>query len=317
MMIFFLDSYKKDNMRIIFLNSSIKFVFFKLIIEINKYKPDIVFSNLWAANILSAICKLLSFHKFKLLLREGNPYLKEINYKLPFFVIKILISITYLLSNKIIMNTKGLENHIINYSLFNIKKKSIMISNGINIRKIKKNNQRKKNEVIKLLNISKLRSQKDLETIFKAIKILSIKHKCVLTIVGDGEERDNLENKAKKINVLDKISFEGNKNFLDEYYDSNDIFIFSSFYEGGPNVILESLKYDIPIISSDCNYGPQEFLNHGEYGDLFSVGDYQHLAELILKNHKKNINIKKRQNWINNFDKKNTIEKYIQVFNSL
>ena len=79
---FFLDSYKKDNMRIIFLNSSIKFVFFKLIIEINKYKPDIVFSNLWAANILSAICKLLSFHKFKLLLREGNPYLKEINYKL-------------------------------------------------------------------------------------------------------------------------------------------------------------------------------------------------------------------------------------------
>lgn len=314
---YFLDNYKKDNLNIIFLNSSIKFVLFKLIREINKNKPDIVFSNLWAANILSAICKLLSFHKFKLLLREGNPYLKEINYKLPFFLIKFLISISYLISNKIIMNTKGLENHILEYSLFDIKNKSMMINNGININEIKENNRRKNSEIIKLLNISKLRSQKDLETIFKAVKILSTKHNCILTIVGDGEEKEKLINKAKKIKILDKICFEGNKNFLDGYYNSNDIFIFSSFYEGGPNVILESLKYDIPIISSDCNYGPKEFLNNGEYGDLFSVGDYRHLAKLILKNYKTNINLKKRQNWILQFDKKNTLEKYIEIFNSL
>tara|TARA_Y200000002_G_C22470391_1_gene574320 strand:- start:136 stop:783 length:648 start_codon:yes stop_codon:yes gene_type:complete len=215
------------------------------------------------------------------------------------------------------MNTKGLENHILEYSLFNIKNKSMMINNGININKIEENNQRKKSEIIKLLYISKLRSQKDLVTIFKAVKVLLKKHNCVLTIVGDGEERDKLINKAKNINILDKISFEGNRNYLDEYYNSNDIFIFSSFYEGGPNVILESLKYDIPIISSDCNYGPKEFLNNGEYGDLFSVGDYKHLAKLILKNYKTNINLKKRQNWMKKFDKKNTLEKYMKIFNSL
>ena len=314
---YFLNNFKKNNLKVVFLNSSIKFVFFKLIKEINKNKPDIVFSNLWALNIITAFCKLFSKHRFKLLIREGNPYLKEINYTIPFFLIKILISISYLISDKIIMNTKGLHKHILEFSLFNINSKSIMINNGVYVNKIKRNKKNNDNKKIKLLYISKLRAQKDLMTVFKALKILSDDNNCILTVVGDGDEKENLIKKAKKMQILDKIIFEGNKNDLDYYYEINDIFIFSYFYEGGPNVLLESLKYDIPIISSDCNYGPREFLNNGEYGDLFKIGDYNYLAKLVLKNSKTPINLIKRQNWINNFDRNNTLIKYIKVFNSL
>ena len=80
-----------------------------------------------------------------------------------------------------------------------------------------------------------------------------------MTIVGDGNEKENLINKAKEMQILDKIIFAGNKNNLDNYYETNDIFIFSSFYEGGPNVLLESLKYDIPIIASDCSMAQENF----------------------------------------------------------
>ena len=49
----FKNYFSSKNIKLIILNSSIKFCLFKLIREIKNNKPDIVFSNLWALNILS------------------------------------------------------------------------------------------------------------------------------------------------------------------------------------------------------------------------------------------------------------------------
>lgn len=316
----FVDHYTKGHLEIIYLNSSLKFSILKIFKLIKEIKPDIVFANLWALNIIVSLCKFFLRNKFKLVLREGNPYLKIINYKIPFFIVKLLISFSYLIADVIIAgSTKGLQNHVEEFSIFNIKKKLTHINNGIDLKNThsKKILKKYKSDCLRLLCISNLRNQKDHKTILRAVKELNKTNKIRLTIVGEGDELQNLKLFTKKLNIEELVHFELANNLLDRFYFENDIFLFSSFYEGGPNVLLEALQYDIPIIASDCKYGPSEFLNFGEFGDLFQVGDYIMLAKLIKQNILRNVNMKKRSKWIENFDRSKTITKYNNLFSNL
>ena len=65
--------------------------------------------------------------------------------------------------------------------------------------------------------------------------------------------------------------------------NSADLFIFSSKYEGLPNVLLESLALKKFIISSKCPTGPREILSNGRYGFLFEPKNSEQLKDLLIK----------------------------------
>ena len=95
------------------------------------------------------------------------------------------------------------------------------------------------------------------------------------------------------------------------------LFVLTSKFEGLPNVLIEAQSKNIPIISSDCPTGPKEILLNGKLGDLFRVGNYKKLSELI-KNFKldKNRLIKKSKEAKKNlirFNLKINCEKYLKI----
>ena len=45
--------------------------------------------------------------------------------------------------------------------------------------------------------------------------------------------------------------------------------MFTSIYEGLPNILLEGISFKKLIISSDCATGPKEILDNGKGGILF------------------------------------------------
>ena len=53
--------------------------------------------------------------------------------------------------------------------------------------------------------------------------------------------------------------------------------------EGLPTVLIEALACGLPIVSTDCPYGPAEILVGGRYGRLTPVGDGDALARAILE----------------------------------
>jgi len=87
-----------------------------------------------------------------------------------------------------------------------------------------------------------------------------------------------LKNLNKKVIF---IKFESN---LQKYYETADLFVSSSKWEGFSNVIAESLGYGLPVVSTDCKSGPAEILKKGKYGDLVPIENPKKLALAISKN---------------------------------
>lgn len=125
--------------------------------------------------------------------------------------------------------------------------------------------------------------QKDFQTLFKALKELNKKISCRLIILGEGEDREKIIKLAKKLKIYNHINLLGFKKNPIEYMKQADVFVFSSFYEGFGIVLVEAMASKIPIVSTDCDFGPKEILENGRNGLLISVGDYESMAKAVLK----------------------------------
>ena len=168
---------------------------------------------------------------------------------------------------------------------------------------------------LKILNIGRLTDQKDQITIIKSLKILKekdINFKCI--IIGKGSLKDILNREIRKFNLEKYIKLIGYKNKAEQYISHANIFILSSKFEGLPNVLIETQKYGVPIISTNCPTGPNEILMNGKLGDLFPVGNYKILATKLINfyENEKTLQIKsvKAKKYLSRFDPVINSKKY-------
>ena len=104
--------------------------------------------------------------------------------------------------------------------------------------------------VLKLSSAGVLEPRKNqlflLETIEKELKYLPLH----LTLYGDGPQRFELENEVVKRNLQDCISMPGWQPF-NVIIENTNLVLVPSLHEGAPNIILECLGYNIPVLASD------------------------------------------------------------------
>ncbi len=134
----------------------------------------------------------------------------------------------------------------------------------------------------KLVACGRLTKQKGFENLLKALKIA--KNQCngiQLFIIGEGELKDLLSNKIQEYNLIEDVTLVG---FMDNPYrliSESDIFVLSSLWEGFGMVIVEAMALGVPVISTDCKYGPNEIIEHEKNGLLVSVNNPSELAMKI------------------------------------
>ena len=137
--------------------------------------------------------------------------------------------------------------------------------------------------IFKICSAGRLHSDKDFETLIRAFAFYRREGgKGTLDIYGDGIKRGELEEMAKSLGADACLRFMGFAKNLQEKLCEYDLFVFSSRSEGMPNALLEAMAVGLPCISTDCDFGPREFIRSGENGLLVPVGDVEKMAGAMM-----------------------------------
>jgi glycosyltransferase involved in cell wall biosynthesis len=102
-----------------------------------------------------------------------------------------------------------------------------------------------------------------------------------LMFVGTGTEEAGLRALAAELKVDDRVVFAGFHPDPTPFYQTADLFVLSSDFEGFGNVIVEALSFGLPVVSTDCLSGPAEILENGRFGRLVPVGDAPALSHAM------------------------------------
>ncbi|CAN5368083.1 N/A [soil metagenome] len=93
-----------------------------------------------------------------------------------------------------------------------------------------------------------------------------------LMIVGEGHDRPRLEALVKELNITTRVTLPGWRSDVRDVYEACDVLALSSHREGLPNVLLEALALEVPVVSTNVN-GIPRLITHNENGLLVNAGD--------------------------------------------
>ena len=133
---------------------------------------------------------------------------------------------------------------------------------------------------IKLGCIARLSEQKGLTYLIEAMSLLTAKN-IRLFIVGDGELRNELENKVEELNLQDSVIFLGYRKDIVECINSFDFCVLPSVFEGFGLVAIEAFMNSKTLVATDIP-GLNEVVTN-KNGILVPAKDPAALASAIDK----------------------------------
>jgi len=133
-----------------------------------------------------------------------------------------------------------------------------------------------------VVSLGRLVEQKDQRTLLRAYAMSALRETHRLVIVGDGDLRADLERLAYELGIADRVWLTGAMDNPYPILARASLHVLSSRWEGYPNVLLEALALGVPVVSTDCPYGPRELLDGGRYGRLIPVADPAALAQAMV-----------------------------------
>jgi glycosyltransferase involved in cell wall biosynthesis len=259
---------------------------FNLIRYLKSEKPVIFVSSLTHSNIVAIIAKKISGIKTKTFVREDTTlslaYLNSHSLKVK--IMPFLTNIFYCYTDLVIAVSKGVKDDLVRFAKLPEDKIEVIYNPIITLDLFTKAKESvdhpwfAPNSVPIILGVGRLTKAKDFPTLLKAFALVRKEIDSRLVILGEGEERKNLENLARDLGIEDYIWLPG---FVDnpyKYMSKASVFVLSSIFEGLPTVLVEALALGCPVISTDCPSGPKEILESGNFGKLVPVGDYIALA---------------------------------------
>lgn len=260
------------------------FVAWQLSNYIKENNIDVVMSFLYRPNYVNVMAKFLGAkHKSVInIVSTTSRYLNEgIFGRINLFLIRHLFN----KSDLIVSNSYGVSEDL--KSLIDVTTKTDVIYNPIDIEEINKEKNickdikfdfiKQTQYIISVGRLIPLKRNKDLIEAFDTLQ--KNDNNIELIFLGDGLLKDELIEYCEKLNIQNKVHFLGNVSNPFYYLNNSDLFILNSELEGLPNVLVEAMAVELPVVSSDCKSGPREILVNETYGLLYPVGDIKILVE--------------------------------------
>ena len=297
---YWLNFFKKNSIRVFksgfykeknFLYKVFKLLFdiLKLIRLIKEHKPNILHAHLPYMELVSYLSLLFVKENPKLIISKHLDFVffNASDGQSKSIIGSLIARIISKKAVKIIAISKAVKFFLIS-NFVGIKKNKIELVyyglDNINILTKKKDKKlilKKENGQLIIGCMARLVPQKSIQNILKALSLISDQNFKFL-LVGNGPMKPELISLSRKLNIEKKIIW---INFVDDiksFYNTIDIFVLTSKYEGLGLVFLEAMMCKKPIIASNTSAMP-EIIKNNYNGFLVSPNNSLMLSKLIIK----------------------------------
>lgn len=240
---------------------------------------DVVHTHTYTAQLWTAFASLFLDKKKKYITTEHSTHNRRREKKYFKYIDKWM----YSRYNKIVSITEATQNNLKKWLGDKKESKYFIINNGINLdnyfntkpidRKLIDKNISQNDILISM--IGRFSEQKDQETLIKSMQFLNEIYKLILLGDGDSTKEKKI---VQELNLENRVYFLGYKSNIAEIVKSCDIAVLSSYWEGLPLALLESMALGVPTLGSNVQ-GIKDII--GDDGVVFERGNSKELAEKI------------------------------------
>lgn len=137
-----------------------------------------------------------------------------------------------------------------------------------------------------IISVGRLEKVKDFPTL---IDVFNLVHKEMpdvkLKIVGEGSQRQVIEERIEKYNLKDAVTITGKitSEQVKEELKKASAFVLSSVCESFSLVLCEAMECGLPVFSFDIEVGPKEIINNGYNGFLIKDRDINEMSKEIIE----------------------------------
>ena len=240
---------------------------FKTIQIIKKMNPDAVIVN------LPSDAKLLGMVKFfypikKLIYRRGMPHPIKNS-----FINRVLLQ----KFDVFIANSEEIKKSI-HKNIKSLESKIRVVFNGVEPLEFFDKNL---SSPLRIGNLGRLVDQKGQMAFIDIAKKLKEKNiDFLIEIAGKGPNKKLLQEKIIENNLEDEIKLVGHVN-ASEFLMKQDLFVFTSYFEGSANALIEAQQHFLPSIAYDTSSNP-EVIENNFNGFLVNVDDTNAVVEKII-----------------------------------
>ncbi|MFT4532740.1 MAG: N-acetyl-alpha-D-glucosaminyl L-malate synthase BshA [Saprospiraceae bacterium] len=132
-----------------------------------------------------------------------------------------------------------------------------------------------------IVHVSNFRKVKRVDDVIHIFARVRDKIPCKLMLIGDGPERQKMEELCRELGLCDEIRFLGKQDAVEELLAVADLFILPSENESFGLAALEAMACEVPVVSSNIG-GIPEVNIEGVTGYLCDVGDVEGMAKRAI-----------------------------------
>jgi glycosyltransferase involved in cell wall biosynthesis len=160
--------------------------------------------------------------------------------------------------------------------------------------------------LVTFVNVGRYDYQKGQDILIAAFARLYERRQDIrLRLVGHGADKTALADQIQRLGLSDVVKLEYHPDSPQRALYASDVFVATSRWEGWSLAICEALRCGLPVISTDCEFGPSDILVDRRLGQLVPANDEAALVEAM--NHYCNRNVEEKA--FADFRRKN-IEQY-------
>ncbi|MDP4004397.1 glycosyltransferase [Methylobacterium sp. NEAU K] len=165
---------------------------------------------------------------------------------------------------------------------FNCRRPLVWVPNPVRTFQVPGRDDKPAPGIVTFVNVGRYAYQKGQDILIDAFaKLYAHRQDIRLRLVGHGADERALADQIRRLGLSDVVTLEHHPDNPQRVLYASDVFVATSRWEGWSLAICEALRCGLPVVSTDCEFGPSDILVDRRLGRLVPPGDEAALVDAM------------------------------------